>query len=140
MPRLPKDPALRQRRNQATTRATLPVMRRRSVPPLPAHHDWDSLTRAWWGDVWRSPMVSEFLRVDLHGLYLLAELIDRFWAAPTTTLASEIRQQRMCYGLTPIDRRRLEWEVERVEAATTTRRPAPPSSLADDPRKLLAIV
>ena len=32
-------------------------------------------------------------------------------------LANEIRLQRQCFGLTPIDRRRLEWEIEKAEGA-----------------------
>lgn len=139
----PKNPAIRQRQNKAATRAILPAdgAARRKTPALPKHHEWDALTVAWWRDVWRSPMASLFLQADLHGLYLLAELIDRFWAEPTAALAGEIRLQRQCFGLTPIDRRRLEWEVERPEAGARERRPTPATAPAgDDPRRLLAVV
>jgi hypothetical protein len=64
-------------------------------------------------------MAAEFLQADIHGLYILAELVDRFWAEPNKELAAEIRLQRQCFGLTPIDRRRLQWEVERGESAAT---------------------
>lgn len=120
---MPKPAALRQRRNKTTTAAALSTEERprQRAPRLPKREgrEWDPLTRAWWRDVWASPMAGEFLRSDLHGLYLLAELVDRFWGEPTTALASEIRLQRQCFGLTPIDRRRLQWEVERAEMATT---------------------
>lgn len=114
----PKDPALRQRRNRTTTSATLPAEEepaRAGPPQLPRSRKWNRLTRSWWRDVWRSPMAGEYLESDVHGLYLLAELVDQFWTAPTKELAAEIRLQRQCYGLSPIDRRRLQWEVARAD-------------------------
>ena len=87
-------------------------------------------------------MASEYLQVDLHGLYMLAALLDRFWQAPSTALAAEIRQQRQCFGLTPIDRRRLQWEVERAEAVS--RKPHRPTDQVDndveDPRRTFRLV
>ena len=123
---LPKDAGVRQRRNVAAGSATLSAEtnRRRRVPPLPKLTTesgdelvWSPLTRAWWRDVWRSPMASEYLQADVHGLYRLAVLVDAFWKRPSEKLAGEIRLQQQCFGLTPIDRRRLQWEVERVEQA-----------------------
>jgi hypothetical protein len=76
---------------------------------------WHTLTRVWWRDVWRSPMAVEFVQADLHGLYRLAVLVDRFWRNPTRELAAEIRLQQAAYGLTPLDRRRLQWEIKRAE-------------------------
>lgn len=121
---IPKPSAIRQRKNKVSTHAVLSTERpaRRRAPRLPKRdedHDWSPLTRAWWRDVWGSPMAAEFLQADIHGLYILAELVDRFWAEPTKELAAEIRLQRQCFGLTPIDRRRLQWEVERGESAAT---------------------
>jgi hypothetical protein len=142
---MPKDPAIRQRTNRVATHAMLPAEGESAVkaPPLPKHREWNKLTRVWWRDVWRSPMAAEFLQADAHGLYLLAELVDRFWEEPTTQLAAEIRLQRQCFGLTPIDRRRLQWEVERVESATRERKAAPqvaPPSPAEDPRRVLQVI
>ena len=117
---------------------------RQRAPSLPTHRDWQPMTRAWWKDTWRSPMAAEFLRADVHGLYILAELVDAFWTDPEDLkLAAEIRQHRMAFGLTPIDRRRLQWEVERVEE----RRRLRPQALekrggrkAADPRAMLRMV
>ncbi|MFH1486035.1 MAG: hypothetical protein ABIH46_08195 [Chloroflexota bacterium] len=137
---LPKDPSLRKRRNRASTRAVLSAETgvRHRVPFLPKHRAWHPLTRAWWRDTWHSPMSSEFLQADVHGLYRLAELVDRFWTKPSISLASEIRQEQQAYGLSPIDRRRLEWEVERLNSATRKRRPyQPPSDQGRDPREYL---
>jgi len=81
--------------------------------------DWHPMTVAWWRDVWHSPMAAEYVQADLHGLSRLAVLIDAFWLEPSTALASEIRLEQQAFGLTPIDRRRLEWQVAQTEDVTT---------------------
>lgn len=81
-------------------------------------------------------MRDEYLRADLDGLFALACLVDAFWRKPSPGLAAEVRMQRQCYGLTPIDRRRLQWEVVRAE--TARRRPAATRSApVGDPRVAL---
>jgi hypothetical protein len=89
-------------------------------------------------------MASEYLEADVDGLVMLAELVDQFWAEPNSQLAAEIRLQRQCFGLTPIDRRRLQWEVARGEEAEARRsRRVPPSKPAGgrhDPRQVLRMV
>jgi hypothetical protein len=118
MPALPKrNPA---RRNKSTTRATLVAGHDLVAPKLPTRL-WHEQTRAWWTDVWASPMAPEYDDSDRHGLFALAVLVDDFWSTEDAKLrkeiAAEIRQQRQCFGLTPIDRRRLQWEIERVDEA-----------------------
>lgn len=70
-------------------------------------------------------MAPEFLKADRHGLFALAVLVDDFWTSDSRKermqLMAEIRQQRVCFGLTPIDRRRLQWEVGKVEQAAKKR-------------------
>jgi hypothetical protein len=116
--RTPKDPALRQRTNKSVTRATFidepPTIR---VPALPKHMTWHTMTKKWWKEVWTSPMASEFLKVDSNSLLMLAVLINKFWEEPSKNLASEIRLQQQAFGLTPLDRRRLEWQVIQAEDA-----------------------
>ncbi|WTW93630.1 hypothetical protein OG216_09685 [Streptomycetaceae bacterium NBC_01309] len=152
MPPLPKNPATRQRRNKHSTARKLEGLPDgMAVPALPKGRRWRAETKAWWADVWASPMAGEFVdgRADIHGLFVLAVLVDDFWSEPTTALAAEIRLQRQCFGLTPIDRRRLQWEIERGEEATerTRRRRAEPAPAAAasggqaaDPRSLLHAV
>jgi hypothetical protein len=113
---VPKPPELRQRRNKTSTRATLVVLetKRKERPELPAG-DWSVLTKRWWTNVWASPMAEEYLEADHHGLILLAHLIEQYWRDPKVTLAAEIRAQEARFGLSPIDRRRLQGEVKRVE-------------------------
>src|SRR3990172_3209491 len=126
---VPKPAQLRQRRNRYTTAATLPSERisaRRKVPPLPERESkaevWHPRVIEWWRAVWRSPMAQEYLGADMRGgLYLLAELHQRRWTETDTkvlvALAAEIRQQEVRFGLSPIDRRRLQWEVAKGETA-----------------------
>ena len=142
---IPKNPATRQRRNKTATRAELTTEERprKRAPQLPRGRAWHKLTRAWWREVWASPMADEFLDSDVHGLYILAELVDQFWTVPTKELAGEIRLQRQCFGLTPIDRRRLQWEVTRVEEQTTRRAQRRVRQAQDgelDPREALRAV
>jgi hypothetical protein len=101
------------------------------------------MTRAWWRDVWHSPMAAEYVRADEHALFRLAVLIDQFWHEPTPKLAAEIRLQQQAFGLTPIDRRRLEWSIVQTEEATTRRQQRRVRSAQDgdvDPRDVLKVV
>lgn len=115
----PKSHAIRQRRNKSATKAVLPpeVSPRSRAPALPAERDWHSMTRKWWRDVWASPMATEYVRADEHALFRLAVLIDMFWTKPSKEIAAEIRLQQQAFGLTPSDRRRLEWSIEQAEQA-----------------------
>lgn len=141
MPPMPKDPSTRQRRNKAATRTTLHAVHDVEAPALPKGRRWRKATKDWWADVWASPMAPEYDSSDVHGLFVLAALVDEFWAAPSTALASEIRLQRQAYGLSPIDRRRLEWSIDRGDEAverTRERQAARTPKPAEDPRNSLA--
>lgn len=140
----PKDPARRRRTNRVAGARTLHVVPDLKVPPLPANRDWRPETRVWWAGIWKSPMAPEFDTADINELLLLAVLVDSFWREPSKELAAEIRLQRQCFGLTPIDRRRLQWEIDRgeeaEERAAKRKAAAAPRSATPrkDPRKLLA--
>ena len=86
-------------------------------------------------------MAAEFLQADYHALIRLAILINMFWLEPDAKLASEIRLQQQAFGLTPLDRRRLEWQVEQVEQARDkrdNRRSVRAITISgDDPRDVL---
>lgn len=113
----PKDPAVRRRANKASTAATLELAENaeREAPELPSAlfpggQPLDR-TRDWWEIIWRSPMASRWLESDIEGLYLIAVLRNEFFTRPTPTVAGEIRQQETRFGLSPIDRRRLDWRI-----------------------------
>jgi hypothetical protein len=146
----PKDPKVRQRVNRDATAASLiessPIAEG-SLPELRQRQDaegkeipWRVETKEFWADLWTSPMATEYTAADVHGLHILAELVDSFWASPSTVAAAEIRLQRQCFGLTPIDRRRLQWEIKRVEKpGGKPEAPKRPERLAD-PRAVLKAV
>ena len=119
-----KHASVRQRRNKASTKATLTVPKDVFVPPLPEQFSaqgdmvpWREETLDWWDDVWASPMANEFVKADFHGLFRLAMLVDVFYCDPTSKNHAEVRIAQQAYGLTPYDRRRLEWTVEQTEDA-----------------------
>lgn len=119
----PKDPSVRARRHKTSTKATLRAATETAVPSLPPHpsDEWHPLTVRWWQDTWSSPMGPEYDTSDIHGLFLLALLTDDFWRADSPSLrsklAAEMRQQAQRFGLSPLDRRRLQWEIERTDEA-----------------------
>ncbi len=104
---------------------------------------WHPMIEKWWRDVWTSPMSAEYLEADKHGLYLLAELQQRRWEAESykaiIEISKEIRQHEWRFGLSPIDRRRLQWEVEKGEQAAekTRSRRTTQKTEGKDPRDLL---
>lgn len=153
---VPKPSHLRQRRNKSATRATLPSIKeaaRNKVPKLPTRREgevWHPKVVKWWHEVWKSPMAGEYLGPDvLGGLHVLAELYQKLWmeteGSVIAKLASEIRQQEVRFGLSPIDRRRLQWEVEKGETAaeaTEKRRRSrrTPAETGQDPRDVLKAI
>lgn len=146
---LPKPPQQRVRRNKTATAATLnaaeaPLTDPDAWPELPkrGRKTWHPFVLTWWADLWHSPMAHEFLRQDLHQLYLLADLHDQYWRKPSAKLAAEIRQQGQRFGLSPMDRRRLQWEIEREpeQRAAPTPPPSAPKQPREDPRRHLRAV
>ena len=137
----PKHPSVRARVNKSSTRATLVERDPRDIeiPELPKRYTaetydkfgrvlakkrlipWHPQTLAWWKDIWPSPMAAEWHESDKHGLFRLADLIDNYWRATSLAdklkAAPEIRLTAAPYGLTPIDRRKLEWTIEGADKA-----------------------
>src|SRR5688572_17184449 len=147
MPRPPKDPKIRQRTNRDVTAATLidtsPLVKG-EVPELPKRFDvegneveWHEFAAKAWRDIWGSPMASEYTQADVHRLEMYADLLDKYWRG-ATALAAEVRLQGVCLGVTPIDRRRLQWEIKRVDAAEPEKSKRP--KRVADPRSVLKIV
>jgi hypothetical protein len=87
------------------------------IPEHPAGEVWHVMARRWWREVWHSPMAVEILRADEMALCMLLVLVDQYWKGPDVKLAAEIRQQQREFGLTPLNRRRLEWQIAQAEEA-----------------------
>ncbi len=129
--------------------------RHRELPP----GSWTRATVRWWADVVASPMAREWTEVDWHGLRRLAVLVDtvekgfavltqadedldvkeRVACAEVAIKAlSELRMQGALYGLTPIDRARLHWELDKgskAEAARAQRSRPQAVASRPDPRR-----
>ena len=127
----PSDPNKKTRTNKTSTRATLGIIENPDIPPMPPAGDyvgeaWNPAVVRWWNDIWSSPMSSEFMSSDIHGLYLgckqLHESLNQ--ANKPTDQASfmtKFEQTIRNFGLNPMARRALQWEIERgTEAETKT--------------------
>ncbi len=147
--RIPKPPGLRKGHHRRSARAVLPTEAEaagQEVPPLPPRHrggKWHPRVLQWWQDIWRSPMAAEWLAVDRCGLEMLAVLQQDFWTAPAkdrARYAAGIRLREEKFGLDPVSRRRLSWEIDRAEIAvkkTAARRKK--ADLNKDPRSVLKL-
>lgn len=141
----PKDARLRQRTNRKAGAGPLvdssaaPAPRAK-VPniPNPDLREWHALTLIEWKRWWKSPMALKWLDSDFGGLAILARLYDDYFKSGDVELLKEIRLQRPCFGLTPLDRSRLQWEIVRGDEADSKggRDPGPPARVAGDPRLL----
>lgn len=91
-------------------------------------------------------MAGEYLKVDRCGLTLLAVLQQDFQTASAkdrARYAAEIRRWEEKFGLDPVSRRRLEWEVDRAEVAverTQARRQRKRLDPEKDPRDTLRVI
>lgn len=100
----------------------------------PEAETWRELTVAWWSTIWDSPMAEEWVDADVPGLVALAFLVDEFWRTGNREIAAEIRMQQREYGLSPLSRRSLQWEIIRVQRAGSTLPAAATPSRRKDPR------
>ena len=166
MPQLPKPAAERRRTNRKAGARVLSVVAPGDLEHVPEPHrelppgSWTRATVRWWADVVASPMATEWTEVDWHGLRRLAVLVDtvekgfavltqadedlavkeRVACAEVAIKAlSELRMQGALYGLTPVDRARLHWELDKgskAEAARAQRaRPQAAPAPRPDPRR-----
>lgn len=86
-------------------------------------------------------MVAEFSQPDVDRLLMLIRLVEDFYRAETPTqrveLSREVRLLSAEFGLSPISRRRLQWQIAQVaeaqdrSAATRTRRRRPDPRLKE---------
>lgn len=135
MPQPKKPEGVRRRTNKAATKATLTTQTKPKVPDLPDHPSddvWHPQAVEFWQDVWSSPMSPEWdPGSDRHNVLMCVLLVHDMWTTGSAGVraksASEFRLQRASLGLSPYDRRRLEWTIEQADEAVekgTTRRAA----------------
>lgn len=135
----PKPAHLRQRTNKKAGGALLTAPESPDVPPIPNpdNREWHQLTLVAWQHAWESPMASQWLETDVDALGRLAVLWDAFYNGAINALA-EIRLQEQRFGLSPLDRSRLQWEVNRADESER-RKPSKGKRAAGgaDPRGIL---
>lgn len=150
---IPKPANLRQRTNKKSGATTLPPPnksknKRKKYPELqnPDNRKFHPLTISWWNRVWQSPMAGEYLPTDIDGLARLAILIDNYYQYPMNKNAKdwlgEVRLQEARFGLSPVDRSRLQWEIQKGEEAEK-KRGSKPEKVAvgqKDPRESFRVV
>lgn len=113
-----KDPSVRARRNKTSTRTVLEKPDQSSVivPPLPQSIEWYPEVLEWWTGLWGSEPRKEWIDAEIHLLYVAARLYQMMLdpdtkATAAKALAGEFRQIQVQFGLTPMARRTLQWEV-----------------------------
>ena len=129
-----------------STKALLPAdsMVKADIPPLPAHPlgvKWHVLALKTWADLWHSPMASQYVEADVAGLFRIVVLTQAFMTTPTASISAELRQLSFNYGLSPMDRRRLQWTIVKTEDAlqdaVTRRERRAKQTISGDPRDAL---
>jgi hypothetical protein len=140
----PKPAHLRARTNRKPGAALLEARARtrNNVPPIPNpdRRAWHPLTVSSWNHAWSSPMATQWLDTDADALGRLALLWDAFYREPDAKVLAEIRLQESRFGLSPLDRSRLQWEIQRTEERETTTKTQPKRPASGDPRRLLMAV
>jgi hypothetical protein len=106
---------------------------------------WHPMTAQWWSTIWASPMAGEWVDADVPGLLRLAAQVEDFWRAATITdrtrAHAEIRMAQREFGLSPLARRMLQWEIVKTEGAIAeAERRKPPTKPVADPRSMLKAV
>lgn len=84
--------------------------------------DWNPAVVEWWESIWTSPMASEFVDADIHGLYMgcvfLHESLNPFYKLGDRTSAfGKFEGVQKAYGLTPSARESLRWTISQGAAA-----------------------
>lgn len=138
----PKPAHLRQRTNRKVGHAILTAPESPEIPaiPNPDGREWHPLTVVAWEHAWSSPMASQWLDADADGIGRLAMLWDLYYKTGSIEALKEIRLQSPAFGLTPLDRSRLQWEVNRGEEAEQRFSQRQRQKATGDPRKLLRAV
>lgn len=132
----PKPAGQRRRRNAAPAVVKLPTGGRSGrAPALPRSPDLLASTRQWWATVWASPMAVVWVEADVPALARLAGLVDvASRGEGTASVLAEIRQLEDRFGLSPLARRRLQWELEQASETLAA------SATTDDDSRWLRVV
>jgi len=132
----PKDPSQRRNRRHVAGQTTLVPLQpgevvKPNLPPHPSGLGWHPYAVAEWDVFWLSPMARQIQAADLGTFVRYLSLVDLYWRMLTDSetldirgigqLSGEIRRMGERFGLSPLDRWRLKWEVDRGEERETAR-------------------
>ena len=139
----PKPAAQRARTNKKSTAAVLYADPDADVPILPdppqmvvrdkegqilsaTDGKWDPHAVEEWEEIWRSPMATMFIPTDGYALLKYIVLVNNFWQSEDPeyqkSLHAEIRITRKDFGLTPIARASLHWEINKAAESDEKRK------------------
>lgn len=146
MPATPKPPGARRRRNTGQSEwQQLPAEGRRGKAPEPrTDRVLGEIAKQYWETLWSSPMAVTFTDADIQPLTRLAVLVDDRARAESAdglleivedyhgnevevivgrfAADGEIRQLEDRYGISPLARRRLQWEVSKADVVEMPKR------------------
>ena len=116
MPARRKNINLRQSRNRPKKLVVLPPEKSPMVyapklPDRPGGGEWSEAAQDIWGNIWKSPQASQFMRHHVPFLTILVVLMEEFAKKPNASLAREIRAWAANFGLAPDNLRGLDWVV-----------------------------
>lgn len=137
----PKPASQRQRRNKTTSAAEIaaPPATKLELTDLLGKH-LHRLTLLTWNVWWASPLTDEWVDADVPDLVALAALVEAYWRADPADrpkIHAEIRMAAREFGLTPMSRRSLQWEIKRLEE---TKKPAEPRPRRKSGRATLSVL
>ena len=108
----PPKPA-HQRRNRNPLKGgdwvSLPEPYRGPIPSC-AGHGLSRETQAWWRQIWRSPMATQWLEGDVPALLELAVLRQQLLDGKVS-VADEVRLRTNQFGLSPAGRQQRRWMI-----------------------------
>lgn len=126
MPPTPKPASQRRRTNPVAGVATLDEGGRKGAIPSPVTElELCPTALSYWETVWRSPMGLVFVDADVFPLSRLVELVhERASGHGSAAADGEIRALEDRFGVSPLARRRLNWEIG-LAAGAVDPAPAP---------------
>lgn len=134
----PKPTAQRRRRNAIAGVAKLDKVGRSGPVPEPKTTVvLCDVARDYWDTLWASPMALVYTDADVFPLSRMAVLVHERETEQTSAGDSELRQLEDRFGVSPLARRRLNWEIDQAGKAAEDASPDPaprPTRTKGDPR------
>jgi hypothetical protein len=123
---VPKPASQRRRRNAAPEVTRITPGTKADAPEMPG--DYGPRGERWWRNVWAHPIAAIWETCDHPAVERLGYLIDKGPEASASEMG-EARQLEDRLGLSPMARRRLQYEIDKAAGATAS---APAAPAKDD--------